>query len=239
MSLLIVCAMPQELKGICKVLKNVKKHDARLYTAPTEKGGEIILAASGVGPVNAACRVLEVNQNYDLEGVLLLGVGGALVEGMELGDMVVAERILQHDSRAVFDEGVFYMKPGEYLSSPEQAETHDPYLYTDKDLNDFCFEADKSAVAGTLVTGGEFSGTVERKLFLAGIAEGAKLVEMEAAGAAMAAERLGIPFACAKTVADRLAPEDGAGSIIEDFHITLERAIAKSAVVVRHWQETK
>lgn len=239
MSLLIVCAMPQELKGICKVLKNVKKHNAQLYTAPTTKGGEIILAASGVGAVNAACRVLEISRDYDVEGIILLGVGGGLVEGMELGDMVVAERIIQHDSRAVFDEGVFYMKPGEYLASPELAETHDPFLYTDKDLNAFCLEADTTAVTGTLVTGGEFSGTVERKLFLAGIAEGANLVEMEAAGAAMAAERLRIPFACAKTVADRLTPEDGAESIIEDFHITLERAIAKSAVVVRHWQETK
>lgn len=239
MSLLILCAMPQELKGICKVLKNVQKHDAQLYTAPTNKGGEIVLAASGVGPVNAASRVLEVSRDFDIEGIILLGVGGGLVEGMELGEMVVAERILQHDSRAVFDEGVFYMKPGEYLASPEHAQDHDPFLYTDKDLNTFCLEADTTAVIGTLVTGGEFSGTTERKLFLAGLAEDAKLVEMEAAGAAMAAERLGVPFACAKTVADRLTPEDGAESIIEDFHITLTRAIEKSAVVVRHWQETK
>lgn len=239
MSLLILCAMPQELKGICKVLKNVTKHDARLYTAPTESGGEIILAASGVGAVNAAYRVQEVSRDYQLEGIILLGVGGGLVEGMDLGDMVIAERILQHDSRAVFDEGVFYMKPGEYLASPELAESHDPFLYTDQDLNAFCLEADPTAVPATLITGGEFSGTTERKLFLAGLAEGASLVEMEAAGAAMVAERLGVPFACAKTVADRLTPEDGAESIIEDFHITLERAIAKSAVVVRHWQQSR
>jgi len=52
---------------------------------------------------------------------------------------------------------------------------------------------------------------------------------MEGAGVALAADRYGVPFAAAKTVADRLAPD---GSTIEsDFSLTLRASAAHAAEV--------
>ncbi|WP_162096618.1 5'-methylthioadenosine/S-adenosylhomocysteine nucleosidase family protein [Desulfotalea psychrophila] len=235
-SLLILCAMPQELKGICRMVKNVKKHHAGLYSATSSSGRQIILAYSGLGGVNAACAVTELSCRYSLAALVLLGVGGALESSREVGDLVVAEKILQHDSCAFFDMGRFLVRPGQSLRSGADGLGHDPCLYPDETLSSLCLGVvGLRSCRGCVVTGAEFSGTRERKMELAKLVSGVGLIEMEAGGFAQVAGRLQLPYAVAKSIADRFDPADE--TIIADFHASFESAIRSAALVARHLQE--
>lgn len=237
-SLLIACAMPQELKAICRVLKNVTKVHSSFYRAPTASGAELFLIATGIGPVSAACDVLDMGRTHLLSGVVLLGVGGALTADLQIGDLVVADKIVQHDSCAIFDEGRFLMRPGSYLSSAKAAECHDPFLYTDPILTDRCLSGIKQdkVFKGSILTGAEFSGTTARKGVLAGLVDNGLLVEMEAAGVAQAAEKLQIPYAVAKGVSDRFSPGDDVVTIMDDFRKSFQDGMVLPALIAQNLQ---
>lgn len=239
MSFLILCAMGSELKPICAALKNVEKVSDSLYRTQTSSGKELLLASSGLGSLHAASCVTELGCRYDLSGVLLLGVGGGLRTGLEAGVLVIGERILQHDSLSVLDEGRFFMQPGSSVVSRQAAKKHDPFYYVDDKLKELCLKgsATVSTASGTIICGGEFSGTYERKLELASFADETLLVEMEAGGVATAAARLNIPFAVAKGVADRLQPPDTSDSIFDDFRRTFDLAMAGSIAIAKYVQE--
>ena len=237
-SFLVVCAMPHELKGLCRVLKNVTKVTSSFYRTPTASGGELLLVASGIGPISAACAVMEMGHLYTLSGVVLLGVGGALSADLDIGDLVVAKQIVQHDSCAIFDEGRFLVRPGSYLSSAKAAEHHDEVLYTDPALSNMCHTAITKGrvVQGSIVTGAEFSGTTERKSRLAELVENAVLVEMEAAGIALAAEKLNIPYTVAKGVSDRLIPETADTTIMDEYRTCFDRAMVGPSAIAQYLQ---
>lgn len=201
-------------------------------------GGELLLIATGIGPVSAACSVMDAGRNHQLSGVILLGVGGALTADLQIGDVVIAERIAQHDSCAIFDEGRFLVRPGSYLSSAKAAEGHDPFLYTDQILTEICSVAmaQQRVFRGSIITGAEFSGTTARKTILAGLVEDGLLVEMEAAGVALAAGKLNIPYAVAKGVSDRFMPSDDVGTIMDDYRKSFDQAMTFPALIAQYFQ---
>ncbi len=241
MSFLILCAIESELKPICAALTNVEKLNSNFYRTKTASGEELLLASSGLGSLHAACCLTELACQYKLSGVLLLGVGGGLRSGLEAGVLVIGDKILQHDSLAVLNDGIFFMRPGSAVVSREAGEKHDPFYRVDEDLKTLCLagSASVSAVVGTIVCGGEFSGTYQRKLELASLAGSPLLVEMEAGGVATAASRLNIPFAVAKGVADRLKPPLESGSVFDDYRRTFIEAMTGSVAIARYVQKNR
>lgn len=238
-SFLILTAMQAELKPLCGALKNVQKVNAGLYKTKTALGKQLLLASSGIGSLLAACRVTELACQYNIEGAVLLGVGGGLQKDLDAGVLVLAEKILQHDSFALMDEGKFFMQPGCSVTTAEAAKRHEPSFIPDQALSNFCVEGvgDTPIETGTIVCGGEFSGTHKRKKELAALAENVLLVEMEAGGFSSAAQRLNIPFSVAKGVADRLLSPKDDDSILDDFHNCFDLAMEGPISIAKHIQD--
>jgi adenosylhomocysteine nucleosidase len=87
-----------------------------------------------------------------------------------------------------------------------------------------------------VLSGNEFVGTLDRKRAIAALHGEALLVDMEAAGVAQIAHRIGLPFVVAKTVSDRLQPD---GTIESDFRRCLEAAARNAASVLRKLSEPR
>jgi 5'-methylthioadenosine/S-adenosylhomocysteine nucleosidase len=192
--------------------------------------GTVCVARSGMGNVNSALTLAMIADRRPVDAVLLLGVGGALIPSLDVGDLVVSSRVLQHDYFASLDFGHPRMRAGEIVYSPEQAAAHVATMEADEQLVRRVLNAVPGSRRGTVLSGSEFVGTVERKRAIAALHEEALLVEMEAAGVAQVSGRLGLPFAVAKTVADRLQPD---GTIESDFRATLEAACKNAALALR------
>ncbi|MGK5081712.1 hypothetical protein WDW37_00280, partial [Bdellovibrionota bacterium FG-1] len=122
--------------------------------------------------------------------------------------------------------------PGHLIFTSAEAQAHVALVDADPQLVEWvsrCGTSGKVRI-GTVLSGNEFVGTVERKRALAALHEQALLVDMEAAGVAQVASRLKLPFVVAKTVADCLNPD---GSIENDFRTCLEAASVHAAKCLR------
>lgn len=192
------------------------------------------VARSGVGLANAAVLLSLLAEHVPVDAVILLGVGGALDPSLQMGDVVVARQVIQHDSVASRPEGTVFIAPGELTLSRAADNQVDPVMACDEVLRRWILEAMKEShagrcVEGTVLSGSEFAASAERKAALRRLAPDALLVDMEAAAFAQIARRMGIPFVVAKTVADRAAPEAG---VSEDYKKFLAAAAAHSRGVM-------
>ena len=95
--------MESEIKAICDKLDNVK-HDVISgcsIDTGTLFGLPVVCAVCGEGKVNAAMCTQSVILRFSPDAVINLGVGGGVYPGLKTGDIVVADRVVQHDYDAV------------------------------------------------------------------------------------------------------------------------------------------
>lgn len=116
--LLVIAAMDVEAKSIQSRLPNTSElviHPALNIKAVQSSIGnhEIYIIQSGVGLVNAALTTSYAIDTIKPKAILLLGVAGAVTKDLEIGDIVVAEQIIQHDAKYSGESGDELMAPGE------------------------------------------------------------------------------------------------------------------------------
>jgi adenosylhomocysteine nucleosidase len=240
-AILVIIAMEEEEKAIFEVLgksrfsKTVVSSRLGIAASEASLGGvSVTVVRTGMGPVNAAvCTALILNE-HRIDAILLLGVGGALSSKLGIGQLVVADSVLQHDYFSSLSFGDVRMKPGELLLREQDAAGYSPFHTPDPSLVELLRESSPCEI-GTVLSGNEFVGTTERKRAIAKLSNNSQLVDMEAAGIAQVARRFDVPFAVAKTVADRLNPD---GSIETDFELCLDSAARNAAVVLASMLET-
>ncbi len=189
---------------------------------------------SGVGGVNAALSLGFAIDRHPIDAVFVIGVGGALVPELGIGDLVIADSVVQHDSVYSGESGDELMSPGElFLSRTVENAFSDPVMRTHPELTallERAFTGRGSRVfRGPIVSGGEFVANATRKTALSQRHQGALLVDMEAAAVAQVCRKMGIPFVVAKTVADRLNPD---GSISSDYKTFLKSASERAAQII-------
>jgi adenosylhomocysteine nucleosidase len=238
-NLLVIVAMESEEKALLSgIVTNEITYGSKIKTIARQfklPKCHVTVARSGVGLVKAGILLTTIAENQTIDAVILLGVGGALDESLSVGDTVIANQIIQHDSVASGSESTHFMAPGELtLSSPPDQQV-DPVMRCDSILVDWI----KSAIVtshsgkiftGTILSGSEFAASAERKKALRALASDALLVDMEAAALAQISRMMQIPFVAAKTVADRANPET---SISDDYKTFLTAATSHSSGVLQ------
>lgn len=195
----------------------------------------IIIAKSGVGLVNAALTTAFIADRHKVDMVLLLGVAGALDKDLRVGDLILADRVVQHDAVCSSPDGQELMAPGELHVSVPKEKRPEPSLMPDEKARQWLTsllmgaEPERRLFIGTLLSGNEFVANSARKVALAKIHERVLAVEMEAAGAAQTARKLGLPFVVAKTIADSLAPKS---TIAEEYREFMNHAAENAARIL-------
>jgi len=98
----IVSAMHEELRALLPLLHD--RHTVRLAGRDFHHGlihdQPVVLALSGIGKVAAATTAVLLMHAYDARQLVFTGVAGGLAPGVNVGDVVVARQLLQHDMDA-------------------------------------------------------------------------------------------------------------------------------------------
>ncbi len=104
----IIAAMDIELRGIVAMLENheietvsgVEFHTGMMY------GKKLVAAKCGIGKVFAAICTEAMIIKYSPRLIVNTGVGGAIAAGLKTGDVVIADKLVQHDmdTSAIGDE---------------------------------------------------------------------------------------------------------------------------------------
>lgn len=104
----IIGAMPEEIHEIQNLMtdKTTEVHSKINFTKGIINNVECVVALSGVGKVNAAVCTQTAIMLYSPDIVINTGISGALRENIKIGDIVLADYVMQHDidTTAIGDE---------------------------------------------------------------------------------------------------------------------------------------
>ena len=156
-------------------------------------GNEIFLVRSGVGEIRAAMTFQLLVDRFDVDVVLNFGFVGSLDNRFDIGDIVLAEKIVhyQFDTSAIDNVPV-----GQYDGNDSIYFTADKALI-EKVQNELPYKLPEVIVA----SGDKFVASNEDKEYLRTL--GAQICEMECAGLIIASQRNNVPLLSMKVISDK------------------------------------
>ena len=209
----IIFALKEELDETKKIFSNIVVHivyDLKIYECRKDN---IIcfLVESGMGKVNAARSTQILIDTMEVDSILNVGVAGSISKDINKCDIVVADKLVQHD----FDLTLLNFEKGLIPNVGK-------YVDCDKKLVSIAktIKMDTKVTFGIISSGDIFisdekMGTKINKKF------GALCVEMEGAAIAQVCHLCSIPFLVVRSISD--SPYE------KDNHITFDKFLKISS----------
>lgn len=219
----IIFAMLEELeafKGYLNFAKEYTIFELTFYEG-TLHGIHCILVESGVGKVNAARTTQILIDNYKVDYIFNIGVAGGISEKLAVGDIVIGEKLVQHD----FDITAFNHEKGYVPKVGKFVET-DTYLLT---IADAVIKkmSEVRGFRGIIASGDIFCTEIKMSSKIAQKFN-ALCVEMEGASIAQVCYLSHVPFLIIRSISD--VPNN-------DNVVTYEEFYKKSCDVVAHFMD--
>lgn len=192
----IMGAMPEEIAPLLEQVENVKKveYANNSYYEATYKGKELVIAYSKIGKVFSSLTASTLLEKFACDKLLFSGVAGAINPSLKIGDLIIADKLCQHD----LDISIF---GHDFGFVPEGAK----FVETDANLRQIAKEVatknELSLIEGTIATGDQFVASNERKAFIAKNFQ-ADALEMEGASVAVVCSALDVPFFILRAISD-------------------------------------
>lgn len=95
----IIVATIEELEAVKEIMSELKKeviYDLDFYKGRINNNN-YILVQCGVGKVNATRTTQILTDNFSLQYIVNVGVAGGLSSNLQIGDIVIGEKLVQHD----------------------------------------------------------------------------------------------------------------------------------------------
>ena len=206
-------------------------------------GRRAVAAVTGVGKVNAAMTTALLVERFSPAAVIFTGIAGALDSGLQPGDVVVGETLVQHDLVRHTEQGVVLREvrnPRDGTDNPIALEPSPPLLALARQaaggpglaLVEAAGQPRPPRLAfGTIATGDSFVGSRAKKEELRE-RTGAFAVEMEGAAVAQVCYQHGVPFLVVRGLSDRAAG-DARGEARRNMETAAGNAAAVALAVVR------
>jgi len=221
MKIAIMGAMPEEIAPILKELGSYKtvEYAGNSYYEASYKGLELVIAYSKIGKVFSTLTAATMIEHFGAEKLLFSGVAGAVSPTLQVGDLVIATQLAQHDlDITAFGHPYGYVPEGSVL------------VDTDKELialgKEVAVEMGKNVREGIIATGDQFVANEERKNWIADTFH-ADALEMEGGSVAVVCKALDVPFFILRAISDA-ADMDASFS----FDTFLETSAQESATFV-------
>lgn len=196
----IICAMNEEMTEIKKLMTAVEEKE--IFGLDFFEGKinetEVVLVECGIGKVNAGRTTQIMIDKFEVESIINIGVAGAIDRELDITDVVICDKVVQHD----FDITAFGHEKG-----------HIPgmgiYAYADEKLVEDCTKVmkeigtnkDYKVKIGPIASGDIFctSRDMADKI---GMKFKALCVEMEGAAIGQVCFLDKVPFIVIRTISD-------------------------------------
>lgn len=195
----IIAAMEEEFNAIKNIMQNAK--NTKIYELTFAIGQiqnkECILVKCGVGKVNAARVTQILIDSFFIEYIINVGSAGALNPLLNIGDIIIGEKVIQHD----FDITAFGHPKG-YITDVGDIIESEKYLVQKfmKIVNALDYKRYK-VKKGIIASGDIFCTDIKmkEKIYQKFNAE---CVEMEGAAIAQVCHLDNIPFLIIRSISD-------------------------------------
>ena len=223
----IIVAMQEELEEILNIMKNVEEKEIlglNFKIGQIEKN-KVVVVKCGVGKVNAARVAQILIDKLDVKYMINVGAAGALNPFLNIGDIVIGKKLVQHDfDITAFDHDKGYITGvGDYIYS--DSELIEKFENAANNLK----EKDYKIKKGIIATGDIFCTDIEMKNKIFSKFD-ADCVEMEGAAIAQVCYLDNIPFIVIRSISDS---PNGNNEI--DFDKFVELASKRCANILREF----
>jgi adenosylhomocysteine/aminodeoxyfutalosine nucleosidase len=205
----ILCAMVEELEPVLEYM-NIKEktvHANNTYYLAEFEGRDVVLAYSKIGKVNASVTATVMIEKFGVDVLLFSGVAGGVDEDLNIGDLIVATHVCQHD----VDLSVFGYKHG-FIPESEI------FFDCDASLVNLAQKVAKTLNVplkkGIIASGDQFVHSKNRKEWIQEVF-GASAIEMEGGAVGCVCWNEGVPFFMLRAISD--TAEEGAGVDFDEF----------------------
>ncbi|MCI7047872.1 MULTISPECIES: 5'-methylthioadenosine/adenosylhomocysteine nucleosidase [unclassified Helicobacter] len=179
----------------------------------------LIIACSRIGKVHSSLSAATMILYFGCDKIIFNGVAGGINPSYKIGDLVIGEKLCQHDV-----DITIFGHPFGYFSDSKI------FTQTDETLNELAKEVAKdlniTIHQGTIATGDQFISNKEKKEWIKNEFN-ADAIEMEGASVAVVCDNLNTPLCVIRAISDNAGDE--ALISYEEF---LEHSAKQSASLV-------
>ena len=194
--LAIMGAMQEEIEPLLAHFKdvNVVEYANNKFYEVSYNGLEIVIAYSKIGKVFASLTASTMIEKFGCDTLLFSGVAGGINPKLQIGDLIIADKLCQHDLDITAFGHPHGFVPGGKV-----------FIETTKELRDVAIkvanENNLKVIEGTIATGDQFVHSNERKQFIENTFN-ADALEMEGASVAVVCDALSVPFFILRAISD-------------------------------------
>ena len=223
----IIAAMEEEKKEIENIMTD--KEWIKIYELNFINGKinntEVVLVEAGVGKVNAARTTQILLDNFKVDAIINVGSAGSSNDELEIGDIVIGSRIVQHD----FDITAFGHPKG-YISNVGQfLESDEKLIEKMKQTISNIQDREFKIKIGTIASGDIFCTELKMKEKIRAKFN-SDAIEMEGAAIAQVCKLDNIPFLVIRSISDK--PNGDNHITFEEF---LEKASKRCAKIIKEF----
>jgi adenosylhomocysteine/aminodeoxyfutalosine nucleosidase len=194
--LAIMGAMQEEIEPLLSYFDkvNVVEYANNKYYEVSYNGLEIVIAYSKIGKVFASLTASTMIEKFGCDTLLFSGVAGGINPKLKIGDLIIADKLCQHDLDITAFGHPHGFVPGGKV-----------FVETSKELREIAIkvanENDLKVIEGTIATGDQFVHSNDRKEFIEKTFI-ADALEMEGASVAVVCNALNVPFFILRAISD-------------------------------------
>ncbi len=216
--LAIMGAMEEEITPLLSHFTDIQKNEFanNIYYEAKLNDLDVVIAYSKIGKVFSTLTATTMIEKFGCDTLLFSGVAGGVNPELKIGDLIVANKLSQHDlDITAFGHPAGFVPGGSV------------YVETSKLLKDIALEVAKEnnikIIEGIIATGDQFVCDEKRKDFIASTFK-ADALEMEGASVAVVCDALNVPCLILRAISD--TADMDAGFNFEEF---LETSAKNSA----------
>ena len=215
----IIAAMDEEIRTLGAHLDHSGKqtrHNLVFYTGVIGRH-EVVLVQSGIGKVMSALSVSYLVDIFEVDAIINTGSAGAVNPALNIGDVVVADRLAYHD----VDVTAFGYAYGQMAQQPL-------YFESSKYFVSELTKVIASVHVGLITSSDSFISSPTKVIEIKNHFPEVLAVEMEGASIAQAATALGKPFVVIRAMSD--TADHDANVTFDEFIIAAGKQSAETLI---------
>jgi adenosylhomocysteine nucleosidase len=210
----IMGAMPEEMEKIIAAIDNkeIIERGSRIYYRGELFGQQVVAVFSRWGKVAAAVTATNMILEFNVDSIVFTGVAGAILSELNVGDIVIGQRLFQHDmdARPLMRRFEIPLTGKTSYETPLQnvetmAEAVHNFLKNNKKFRKELTEQNISNVKmliGDIASGDLFISSKEMKKILSKNLPSVVCAEMEGAAVAQVCDDYGVPLIVVRVISD-------------------------------------
>ena len=220
----IIAAMKEEMQEIKKIMQEIEEIKIKelIFFKGKINNNNVILVEAGIGKVNAARVTQLMIDKFEIEKIINVGSAGSANNELEIGDIVIGKRLVQHDFdiTAFGHPKGFITNIGQYVESDSELISKMEQTISKLSQNEFKIKIGTIASGDIFCTEPKMKEKIRTKF-------NADAIEMEGAAIAQVCKLNEIPFIVIRSISDN---PNGKNEIT--FDQFLEKASKRCAEII-------